>query len=88
MVGMRPNRKESKTMKTSFFRIVTLSAICASLIGMSALASADGWNRKIERKISNLQVAKDRAIAHHHRGKAHEIQAQIDALRAQLHHRH
>ncbi len=74
-------------MKASIFRVVTLGAICASMIGMSALASAAGPREdRIRAKISALQVKKDRAYAHHHPGKAREIQAQIDALRARLRH--
>ena len=74
-------------MKTSLFRIVTLSAICASMIGMTALASAAGPREdRIRAKISALQVKKDRAYAHHHIAKAREIQGQIDELRSRLRH--
>jgi hypothetical protein len=76
-------------MRTSIIKLVALSAICASFAALSASASASRWDdRAIRAQISSLQVAKGRAIAHHHRGKARAIQAQIDGLRAQLHHHH
>jgi len=67
--------------------MVTFAVICASFMGASGIASAQGrGDRDLRLRIAQLRVEKDRAIAHHHRGRAREIQEQIDSLRARMHH--
>jgi hypothetical protein len=74
-------------MKTSIIRLVALSAICASFVGISASASAGRWvDRDIRAQIAGLRVSKSRALAHGHHRQARAIQAQIDSLKARLHH--
>ncbi len=72
-------------MKTNVFRIVTVAAVCACVMGSATVASAQG-NRMhgLQAQMSRLQEAKREAYAHHHMAQVHQLQRLINRLQIRI----